>query len=224
MLAESTDRVGRAHVLVYLGGLQALGERFEDSLALLADAEGIYRDLGEIYSLADNCRRIEGRVHLVAGDPQSAERAFREACATFEQVHDEAAISSVAAELGEALYRQERYSESESWARFAEEHAPAGDIAAQFSWRALRGKLIAQEGLVEEGEGLVDEALSIVDGTDALTHRGEVLLDFACVLSFADRYEEAAARIQQALELFALKGNEATARLARAQLDELAVA
>jgi DNA-binding SARP family transcriptional activator len=224
LLDETTDRVGRAHVLVYLGGLHGLAERLEDAFALLAEAETIYRDLGETYDLADNCGRIRGRLHLMSGDPESAEQVFRECCETFETAHDEAAISSVAAELGQALYRQERYAEAESWARFAEEHAPAGDIAAQFSWRALRGKLRAKEGLATEGEAILLDALRIVDRTDALTHRGEVLLDLAHVLSSAERYGEAAQRIQQAVELFALKGDEATARVARSQLDELAVA
>jgi class 3 adenylate cyclase len=224
LLRETTERVGAAHVRVYLGGLHALTERFDEALALLVDAETIYRELGEAFALANNSGRIQGRVHLVAGDPESAERVLRDCCETFRRVHDEAALSSAASELGQALYAQARYEEARVWGRHAEEHAPAGDITAQFSWRGLAGKLLAQEGRLDEGESLALEAVRIVDRTDALTHRGEILLDLAHVLSSAERDAKAVTRIQQALELFDLKRNAASARTARSMLAEFIVA
>jgi tetratricopeptide (TPR) repeat protein len=223
LLDETTDRLGTAHVLVYLAGLNALAERFEESFTLLAEAQAIYRDLGELYVLADNHCRISGRVHLLADDPPAAEQAFRECCETLVQARDEAATSTVAAGLGEALYRQRRYAEADSWGRFAEEHAPAGDIIAQFSWRALRGKLLAREGRIEEGEAVGSEAVVIADRTDTLTHRGEVLLNLAQVLSAGERHAEAAKRIEQALAHFESKGDEASARSARSLLAAVVV-
>jgi tetratricopeptide (TPR) repeat protein len=221
LLAEVGDRVGRAHVLVYFGGLLALEDRLEEAFLLLNEAEVIYRELGELYDLADNCDRVRGRVHVLADDLEAAEQAFRRCCETFEDARDAAASSTVAAELGQVLYRQERYSEATLWARFAETHAPAGDIAAQFSWRALHGKLLAHEGLNRDADAVTVEAIRIVDRTDALTHRGEVRLDVAHVLSSADRDDEAASLIRQALQLFELKGNVVSARAARSALAEL---
>jgi len=223
LLDETTDRLGRANVLVYLGGLHALADRFHEAFALLAEAETIYRELDEVYSRADNSGRILGRIHRLAGDPQAAERAFRDCCETFERVHDKAALSIVAAELGQALYSEGLYVEASEWGRLAEEHAPRGDVVAQFSWRALQGKLLAQEGLVGEGEELASEAVRIVEYTDALTHHGEVLLDFAHVLCSADRHAEAATQIEQALKLFDLKENAVSARVAQTLLSEVTV-
>jgi class 3 adenylate cyclase len=224
LLEQGAERVGTAHVLVYLGGLQALAESFDEASVSLAEAEAIYRDLGETFALANNFGRIHGRVQLLAGDPQAAERTFRECCETFEDVRDEAAYSSGAADLGEALYAQARYGEARRWSELAEQHAPAGDIAAQFSWRTLRAKLVAQEGLAAAGEAISLEALGIVERTDLLTYHGEVLLDLARVLFLDDRHVDAVARIEEALALFNAKGNTASGRAARSLLSEVAVA
>ena len=223
LLDEATDRVGTANVLVFLGGLQALSGRFEDAFSVLADAETIYREVGEVYALADNSGRILGRVHLLAGDPQAAEQVFRECCETFDRVHDQAAMSSVASELGQALYVQERYEEAAEWGRLAEEHAPEGDLIAQFSWRALRGKLLAQEGLNAPAGAVASEAVRMAEQTDAFNDRGEVLLDHARVLWLAARQGEASTRIEQALELFERKQNDMSALTARSLLAEVAV-
>jgi tetratricopeptide (TPR) repeat protein len=224
LLRETTDRLGKANVLVFLGGLHALGGRFEDGFALIDDANEIYRDLGELYAHADNSVRLVGRIHRLAGDPENAERAFRECCETFERIRDKAALSTVACELGQALYAQGRYAEAAEWGRLGELEAPTGDVVAQFCWRGLRGRLLAREGRIGEGEALVSEAVSIVERTDALTHRAEVLLDHAEVLCLGDRQAEAARRIEQALELFERKGNELSAHGARSLLGEKAPA
>jgi DNA-binding SARP family transcriptional activator len=224
LLEETTDRLGTANVLVFLGGLHALGEGYEDAHALLSEADAIYDELGEVYVRADHSGRIRGRVHLLAGDPVLAEAAFRESCAIFERVRDEAALSSVAADLGRALHLQGRFNEAGKWSRRAKEHAPDGDKVAQVSWRSLEAKLVAQEGSVHAAEGLIREALRLIESTDALTHRGDVLLDAATVLSAAGRPAEAATRIEQALELYDAKAAAAPARIAHAQLAEVAVA
>jgi DNA-binding SARP family transcriptional activator len=224
LLEETTDRSGRAHVLVYLAGLHALAEGFEEALDVLHEGETILRELGETYALANNSGRIRGAIHLLAGDPAHAERVFRDCCETFERAHDEAALSSVSSELARALCEQEQYAKARDWITLAEEHAPAGDMAAQTSWRAIAGRVHAASGDVERGHALALEALRFSEATDALTHRGEVLLDLADVLRARSRQAEAAARIEDALGLFATKENAASIRRARSQLAELAVA
>jgi tetratricopeptide (TPR) repeat protein len=223
LLAETTDRLGTANVLGYLGGLHALADRFDDGFAFLTEADTIYRELGVPYSRADNGARVLGRTHRLAGDSQAAERAFRECCELFERAGDNAALATVAAELGHCLYSEGRYVEASEWSRLAEEHAPRGDVVAQSSWRGLRGRLLAREGMTGEGEALALEALRIAEETDALTFHGEVLLDVAEVLRLGDRDAEAAARVEQALNLFEAKENAASARLARSVLAELTV-
>jgi len=223
LLTETTDRLGTANVLTFLGGLHALADRFEDAFAFLAEADTIYREIGALYMQTDDYSRVLGRSHRLAGDSEAAERVFRECCETFERVGNKAGLASVAAELGELLYSEGRVSEASDWCRLAESSAPSGDVAAQFAWRGLRARLLAREGLIAEGEALVLDALRIAERADAVTHHGEVLLDVAEVLRLGERQTEAAARIEEALELFDAKENAASARLARSLLAELTV-
>jgi DNA-binding SARP family transcriptional activator len=222
--SETTERLGSAHVLAFLGGVHALAARYDDAFTLLDEADTIYHELGESYVRADNSGRIRGRTHLLVGDPELAEAVFRESCAVLERVRDEQGLSSVAAELGRALQVQGRFDEARNWSRLAREHAPQGDRISQVSWRSLESVLLAQEGEATRAEKLGLEALRIIETTDALTHHGDVLLDVAKVLSVAGRHDEAAARVAEALQLFRAKENTAASQKAESQLAEMAVA
>jgi DNA-binding SARP family transcriptional activator/tetratricopeptide (TPR) repeat protein len=223
LLAEATDRLGSANMLVYIGAVHALGERYDEALALIADADRIYDELGEVYTRADHSARIRGWVHLLADEPEAAEAALAESCATLERIRDEPGLSTVASALGDALYLQERIEEARQWSALAKERAPVGDRVSQISWRSLEAKLLAQRGEVGAAEALVNEALALAERTDALTHHGNVLLDVAAVQRMAQRYPDAARSIEDALALFEAKENAASARLAEARLDEVAV-
>ncbi len=222
LLEEESERLATAHVLVFLGGLNALAGQFDEASSALGSAGRIYEELGEPYELANSGWRIQGLAHQLAGEHDAAERVFRVCCETFEQAHDEAALSTVAAQLGQTLYAQGRYSEARELAFLAKKHAPIGDIVAQFSWRALLGKILARAGSVEQGEAIGLDALRIAEQTDVLTSRGEVLLDLAQILCSAGRKVDAVLRIEQALELFEEKGSTAPARAAGTLLAEVA--
>jgi DNA-binding SARP family transcriptional activator len=224
LLADATDRLGTANVLVYLGGTHAFSERYEEALALIADADRIYDELGEVYTKADHSVRIRGWVHVLAGDPELAEAALAEGCAILERHRDEAGLSSVASALGDALYFQERFEEARGWSRLARERAPVGDRISQISWRSLEAKLLAEKGEIDAAAELMTEALRMVALTDALTTNGNVLLDAATVHCAAHQYNEAAGRIEAAIALHEAKGNVAAVRLAQARLAEVTVA
>jgi tetratricopeptide (TPR) repeat protein len=223
LLDQTTDRLGRANVLVYLAGLHVLAEHYDEGFALLDDADRTYDELSDSYSRANNGARIRGGAYVLCGELDSAEAVFRESCATLERVGDKPSLASVAAELAAVMDLQGRLDEADSWSRFAREHAPAGDKIAQVHWRSVVGKVSARMGRVDEGEALVREALEVAETTDALSHRGAVRLDLASVLSSSRRYAEAASHINMALQLFEAKGNLAAAGLAQARLAELAV-
>jgi DNA-binding SARP family transcriptional activator len=224
LLDEATDRLGTAYVLVYLGGMHAMGERYDEALALLADADRIFYELGEDHTQADHSGRIRGSVHLLAGDPELAEATFADACATLERFKDEPGLSSVAAMLGDSLYLQERFEEARRWSRVARERTPAGDRISQIAWRSLEAKLLGERGAISEAEELVHEALRMVALTDALTAHGNVLLDAATVDCAARKYTEAARKIEEARSLFDAKENAASGRLAESRLAEVAFA
>jgi class 3 adenylate cyclase/tetratricopeptide (TPR) repeat protein len=222
LLGESIDRLGTANVLVYLGGLNALAERHDDAHALLDEADAIYADIGASYEQADNSGRVRGFARLIADDPVAAEGVFRESYATLERIKDEAALSSVGASLGEALYRQDRLEEARRWAGVAKEHAPAGDKISHVTWRRLEAKLLAREGRQAVAENLAGEALATIEETDALTYHGDVLLDLAAILSHSGRHEEAIRRIEGAIALYRSKESDASLRIAESRLAELA--
>ena len=129
-----------------------------------------------------------------------------------------------AAELADALYAQARYDEADSWLQLAEKSAPGDDVHAQYSWRRVKAKLLAHTGSPGKSEELAVEAARLAGETDALNDYAVVLLDLAEVLRFADRPDEAAGYVEQAMDLFERKGNVVSTIAARSLLDELSVA
>ena len=224
LLEEATDRAGRANVLVYKGGLEALAGRFDAGRGLIAHASSAYEEIGETYAIANNSGRVLGRLELVAGDYAAAELALRKSCETLERFHDWAALSTSAADLAQALYGRNRSEEANAWLEVAEFRARNDDVSAQFSWRAIKAKLLAHAGDVDGGIEVGFEALRIVEHTDALSRHGEVLLDLAEALALGERADEAAECVEAALELFGRKGNVASASRARTLLSAIAVA
>jgi DNA-binding SARP family transcriptional activator len=224
LLDETTDRVGRANVLAFMSGLEALDGRFDDARRRLTDAETTYEEMGELYVRANSCGRVRGRIEMLAGDAVAAERALAEACATLERVHDEAGLSTLAAELADALHAQGRYDEAMGWLDLAEARSSAEDISAQYTWRRVRAKALARAGAHQEAERLAREAAELAARTDALSDHGCVLLGLAEVLLLAGNESEAAGQVEQGLELFERKGDGPSAEAARAMLNELTVA
>jgi class 3 adenylate cyclase len=221
LLSEATDRVGCASVLAFLGGLAALATHFDEGFALLREADEIYGELGEVWSRANNSGRILGRSQRIAGDLESAQKTFHECCETLEQVHDEAALSALAAELAHTLNELGSTTDAAWWAKLAEERAPIGDVIAQFWWRLVKARLLAEDGRSEEADRLARKAIALAETTDALTDRGETVLEHAHVLRLGGRMVEAGKQAEAALALFEQKGNEASARLARSVLADV---
>jgi tetratricopeptide (TPR) repeat protein len=220
LLAEPTDRVGVAYVQTFQGGLKALAGDFDEARNALAEAETTLRELGETYSLANATGRVLARIEFLAGDYPAAERVLHMCCKTLERVGDFAALATVAAQLANALYAQDRFEEADRWARLAETCAPRDDVNAQFSWRSAQGKLKARGGDLASGTSLALEAVRLVEATDAVTEHGHVLLDFAEVLRIGDRGAESARCVEEALSYFERKGNIASSAAARAFLAE----
>jgi len=224
LLEQATDRTGRANVLCFMGGLVGLESRFEEARRLLLEATATYEEIGETYALANNSGRVCGRVELLAGDVDSAERALRECCEIFDRIHDEAGLSTVAAELADALYLQGREEEASDWIDLAQKRAADDDVNAQHTWRRVRAKLLARQGAFPEAKALGFEAARIAGETDAISDHGTVLLDLAEVLRASDNPTDATDCVQRAVRLFDRKGNIVSAQAGRSLLSKLPVA
>jgi class 3 adenylate cyclase len=224
LLGEATDRAGRANVLVFMGGLQALDDRPDQARLTVEEAATIYDEIGEPYARVNNCGRILGRIEMLYGDTAAATATFGGCCDAFDRMHDKAGLSTVAAELADALCASGRDEEAAAWLDVARTNAGAHDASAQYTWRRVQAKLDARGGAHEAAQAVALEAARIASRTDALNDHGQVLLDLAEVLALGELRSEGAEHVEHALELFERKGNLVSARTARARLSELTVA
>jgi tetratricopeptide (TPR) repeat protein len=222
LLGEATERVAEAGVEAFLGGLHGLAGRFDEARGLAGKAQTTMGELGEHYISANTAGRMLARIELLAEEHTAAEHVLRDCCAEFERAGDGAALATAAAQLAGALYAQERFEEAGAWAERAREHSPRDDVAAQFAWRSAQAKLRARAGDLAAGERLALEAVAIAETTDALSDHGRVLLDLAVVLGLGNRPTDGAKRVEEALALFARKGDVASADAGRALLAVLA--
>ena len=153
-------------------------------------------------------------VELLAGDLHAAEEELRTDYEALEQMGERNYISTTAGLLGEVLYRQGRYEESSRFASICEEVASSDDVASQFLWRCVRGKLLARAGSYEEGEATVAEAVALLVPSDQLDWQGNGLMDLAEVRWLGQNHSAAAAAFEEASALFERKGNVVSARQA----------
>src|ERR1700692_3264760 len=98
---------------------------------------------------------------MLAGDPVAAEVELRRDYETLDRLGDRNYISTVAAYLAEALYRQGGYDESRRFATFSADIVAPDDLATQVLWRGVSAKLLARQGQPEEAERLGREAVEL---------------------------------------------------------------
>jgi DNA-binding SARP family transcriptional activator len=215
-LLDGADRGSEAHLTGFLACLEAMGGRFDAARELVLRARTIYEELAWTVNVTTNYASLAADIELLAGDAVAAERLLAESCRTLEEWGERAHLATQAAQLGEALYAQRRYEEALRLAKIAAGCAASDDIGAQFSWRALRAKALAQRGLLDEGEMLAREAVELAAATDTLTQRASVLFAHGEVLGLSGRAPEAAQAVEEACALLDAKGNEVASRRVRA--------
>ena len=212
-------RIVEARALVTIAGLKAMQGRFEEARSLMSRGQEILGDVG-LKVWAAGTAQTSGVIEMLAGDPSAAERELRRGYTILERMGETGYLSSVAAELAEALYGQGRYEEAEQFTHVSEEVAAPDDLASQVEWRGARAKVLARRGRLEEAEKLAREAVELAESTDFINMHADSLVDLAEVLRLAGRLHEGAAALGQALELYERKGNLVSADRARAVLEE----
>ena len=223
------EHVVTASILLHLAGLTAMEGRFREARDLYARARAIAEEFGLEHFRASMCLDL-GRIELLAGDPDAAERDLRSGCEALDDLGDKAVLSTAAAFLAEALYEQgtseksehfeepERFEESELFTRVSEEAAANHDLLSQVGWRATRAKLLAQADRLEEARSLALEAVERARTTDDLNLQGRAVMDLARVLELSGESAEARQIITTAEELYVAKGNRVAANHARRRL------
>jgi class 3 adenylate cyclase/tetratricopeptide (TPR) repeat protein len=157
----------------------------------------------------------------VIDDPVAAEERLRGSYDALLEAGEKGVLGTVAASLGEALYRQGRYKEAEDMARIGEETAAADDVFLQVVWRALRAKVLARQELFDKADALARDAVALAYESEYVVARSDAQLALGEVLRLAGRLGEAAEAVDEARDLHEAMGNVVQAERARTLLAEL---
>ena len=195
-----------AEVSITKGSLEARRGNIELGLKLAARGIEILEQLGSRLWAAANSQSI-AQIHLLAGDPAAAERHLRSGYEALERMGERAYLSTVAALLGEALFRLERLDEAETFVQRSVETSDPSDLASQIQWRLTRSRIRAARGDREEAESLARQASDLSADTDFLDLKAEAALTLAGVLRDGEHTQEAVDLAQRARRLSEQKGN-----------------
>jgi ATP/maltotriose-dependent transcriptional regulator MalT len=214
------DRKARALTELYIGHLEAMRGNFDRARLLHRRSRASLEEFG--YLLMAALTSLDSSfIELLAGDLAAAESELRTDYRRLEEMGERNYISTTAGLLGDVLYRQGRYDESAEFAEVCERLASPDDVASQFHWRCVRGKLRAREGALDEAEALLSAATALIETSDQLDLQGNGLLDFAEVRELAGAPADAADLSEQAAMLFERKGNVVSALRARQLAERL---
>ena len=218
MIARSGgERQSEAVLLRTLGHLHAMRGDFATAREEYQRSRGMLEELGWAFQAALTSLD-SGPIEMLAGDLIAAEAELRRDYATLDRLGERSFITTVAAYLAEALYRQGRYTDADTFAAFSAKVAAADDLLTQFLWREVRAKLHAREGQFEEAESLGREAVELSRRSDDPVGQANALMDLAEVLRAAGRGRDATGAATEALRLYEAKGNVVSAKLAQAFL------
>jgi class 3 adenylate cyclase/tetratricopeptide (TPR) repeat protein len=215
--AEGTTRL-RVQILRVRASMEALRGRFDDARALIGAADEASQELGLEMLRAASVLRATGEIELLAGDPQAAERAFREAYETLDRGQDWGHLASVAPLLALALLAQGRVDEAEAPLELTARWIIDDDTDAQISFFRARARRAALSGDSAEAETLARRAVERAAKGDDLNAHADALVDLAEALELGARHDEAAAALREAVGLYERKGNVVAAERVREQL------
>ena len=206
-------RMVESSALVCLAGLEGMSGQFGDAHDFLARGRGIAEELGLRvwiggYSLLAN------DIEMLRGDPASAEKELRRGYAVLEEIGERGVLARVSAALARALFEQGQDDEA---GRFADRSASLGsaDVASQIALHSVRARLLARRRDIDTAEALVQDALRLSAATDDTNQHARVLLDLAHILELRGRNDGAVGAAEEAISLFARKGNVVSAEAAR---------
>jgi tetratricopeptide (TPR) repeat protein len=221
MLSEATDS-RTCQILFALAGLRAMRGEFDTARELLRRSQRTLEELGLTRESAGQ-GEMGGLIEMLAGNPAAAETELRPGFELLSEAGDRNLLSSRAAELADALYLEERYEEAERLSEMSEHLADPDDVHPQVRWRAVRAKVLARQGALEQAERLARQAVALSTDTDAIDWlEAGSRMDLAHVLLLAGRADEAIPPVREALELYERKENTVMATKARVLLSELA--
>jgi tetratricopeptide (TPR) repeat protein len=214
------DRRAEAIILRAIAHLRAMRGDFGEARELCRRVRNTLTELGWNFDAA-LVSIDSGPIELLAGDLAAAEAELRSDYQALDRLEERNYITTTAAYLAEALYRLGRLDEASEFASFSETTAADDDLLTQILWRAVRGKLLARSGRVEEASVVAREAVRLAQTSDDPTAQGNALVDLAEVLEAAGQQTEAEASLSAAIRRYEAKGNTVAAATSRDRLDSM---
>ena len=203
-----------------LAGLRAMEGRFEEARELYADSVAVYEDFGLRFRRA--ARAILGaQIETFAGDLPAAEQELRTGYSMLEEMGETGVRSTLASLLADVLALQGNDVEAQRFVEITRATAADSDVMPQVLWRRALARTTMRRADTIEAERLAREAVALADATDSLDLRAGTLVALGEVLAEAGRNEEAAASVDEARALYALKGNVAAVEAAETALSSM---
>ena len=195
--------------------------RIPEARRLMAECLAILEDLGALLWMAGTSRE-RGYVEFLAGDPAARERVLREGYEQLSAMGERGLLSTIAADLADALLELGRLDEAEAMCTVAEEAGAEDDVFTQVGVRLVRGRLAAARGSMDEALTSVASALALADEGEYYELRTGSRLVFAQLLLDAGRLDEARARAEEVLDLARPRGDVVFAGRARDLIEGIA--
>ncbi len=198
-----------------IAGLEAMRGNADGAREICWRSRAIFEEFGQVNRMVDHGLHA-ARVEMLADSPETAEAFLRASYAALSEMGEKMVLATVAVELAESLYMQERFEEALAMAEESAELAEEDDAEVQVLSRTIRAKLIARAGDTVQAERLAREARARAKTTDQLNLHGAALLAIAEVLGRSGQAQEAAATGEEAARVFRAKGNLVCAARAEA--------
>jgi len=217
MLEDARHAPGvQSDAFCMIGVLLAMRAEFDEGRRMIARANAVAVELGRVAALAESGQSA-GVIELLSGDPVAAEREFRESYEALERIGEELELAWTAALLARSLCEQGRYEDADRYATAVMSRV-GGHTYAQIAGRAIKGRVLAHLGRIDEGERLIREAIRMVEKTDFLDLHADCMLYLADVFHIGQRQADAIKALDEAIKLYERKGNIAGAQRAREAL------
>jgi tetratricopeptide (TPR) repeat protein len=209
------DRQVECAFMCTLAQLRAMNGELAQARTLYRRARELLRDLGQGIWAAWTAVDV-ARVELHGGDLAGAESEIAADFVFLKQRGETYFLTTVAALLARIVRDLGRDDDANRYLAVAEELAAPDDIEGQALWRAIRAPIVARGGNATLAEELARTAVELIRKTEAPMMQADALVELADVLKMNGKRDEAQRANEEALALYAAKGNVVSAARCRA--------